>query len=207
GRASGIEKVQRVSEHFHTLAENVPYLQANFIFGLDTDQGDAPIELTKLFMDRTPFVWPAINIPMPFGGTPLHGDLVSDGRVLASMPFAFYYAPYPVTIPRHYDPVTYYGKLLELFTHATSRSMLARRMRSTSSRKVQLIHWTRTAGTRATMGRYRQILQLLRTDAGFRAFHEGRTTALPEFYHHQYDRMLGRYAPLLSRTDRTPVLT
>ncbi len=206
GRASGLDKVERVVEHFHTLAENVPYLQANFIFGLDTDRGDAPIELTKLFMDRTPFVWPAINIPMPFGGTPLHGELVSDGRVLASMPFAFYYAPYLVSIPRHYDPVTYYGKLLELFSHATSRSMLARRMRSTSNRKVRLIHWTRTSGTRATIGRYRQILQLLRADAGFRAFHEGRSATLPEFYHDQYDRMLGPYATLLNRADRTPVL-
>jgi hypothetical protein len=207
GRASGMEKVQRVVEHFHTLAENVPYLQANFIFGLDTDHGDAPIGLTKLFMDRTPFVWPAINIPMPFGGTPLHAELVSGGRVLASMPFAFYYAPYLVTIPRHYDTVTYYEKLLELLSHATSRSMLARRMRSTSNRRVQLIHWTRTSGTRAMMGRYRQILHLLRTDAGFRAFHEGRSAALPDFYRDQYDRMLGPYATLLTPADRTPVLT
>jgi hypothetical protein len=102
--------------------------------------------------------------------------------------------------------VTYYGKPLELFSHATSRSMLVRRMRSTSNRRVQLIHWTRTSGTRTMMGRYRQILQLLRTDAGFRAFHEGRSAALPEFYHDQYDRMLGPYATLLSRADRTPVL-
>jgi len=31
------EKVNRVVEHFQQLHENVTYLQANFIFGLDTD--------------------------------------------------------------------------------------------------------------------------------------------------------------------------
>jgi hypothetical protein len=30
GRASGVEKVDRVAEHFTRLAEHVPYLQANF---------------------------------------------------------------------------------------------------------------------------------------------------------------------------------
>ena len=106
GRIAGAEKVQGVVEHFERLADNVPYLQANFIFGLDTDRGDEPVELTKEFMDRTPFVWPTINIPVPFGGTPLHDNLLAAGRVLTAMPFAFYYTPYLVTTLKHYDPVT-----------------------------------------------------------------------------------------------------
>jgi hypothetical protein len=69
--------VRRVVEHFHLLAEDVPYLQANFMFGLDTDAGDEPVELTKQFMDRTPFVWPTIDAPVPFGGTPLHDELTA----------------------------------------------------------------------------------------------------------------------------------
>jgi hypothetical protein len=97
GRASGVEKVDKVAEHFTRLAEHVPYLQANFMFGLDTDAGDEPVELTKRFMDRTPFAWPTINIPVPFGGTPLHDELAAQGRILTSMPFSFYYAPYLVT--------------------------------------------------------------------------------------------------------------
>ena len=106
GRIAGAEKVQGVVEHFERLADNVPYLQANFIFELDTDRGDEPVELTKEFMDRTPFVWPTINIPVPFGGTPLHDNLLAAGRVLTAMPFAFYYTPYLVTTLKHYDPVT-----------------------------------------------------------------------------------------------------
>src|SRR5262249_55753918 len=148
----------------------------------------------------------AINIPMPFGGTPLHEQLLADGRVLGTMPFGFYYTPYLVTIPLHYHPVTYYQKLLELFSHATSRTMLASRLGRTANRRVRLIHRIRTAGTRAMMKSHRQILDLLRCDPAFRAFHEGRSATLPDFYHHRYEQMLGPYAPLVSRSDRMPLV-
>jgi hypothetical protein len=49
-----------------------------------------------------------------------------------------------------------------------------------------------------------QILEMLGTDAQFRAFHEGRSAVLPDFYHHEYERLLGPYASLLSRAERTP---
>jgi len=182
-------------------------LQANFIFGLDSDLGDAPIELTKLFMDQTPFVWPAINIPVPFGGTPLHDDLLTKGRILEAMPFAFYYAPFLVTTLKHYDPVTYYEKLIELLSHAASPSMLKRRLRSTPYGRIKAVHWARTASTWVALKSYRQILRMLRSDARFRAFHEGRSPVLPDYYQHQNERLLGRYAELLSRADRVPNLT
>ncbi len=206
GRQGGVEKVNRVVEHFQLLAENVPYLQANFIFGLDTDMGDTPTDLTKLFMDRAPFVWPAINIPVPFGGTPLYDDLLANNRILTAMPFSFYYAPYLVTTLKHYDPVTYYEKLIELFSYASSPSMLKRRLQSTSHGRIKLIHWARTASMRASMNSYRRILQALRSDSQFRAFHEGRSAVLPEFYHQMYERMLKQYAELLCRADRVPNL-
>lgn len=207
GRQHGAAKVDQVADHFTRLAENVPYLQANFMFGLDTDQGEEPVELTKRFMDRTPFVWPTINIPVPFGGTPLHDQLAADGRILTTMPFSFYYAPYLVTTLRHYDPITYYGKLAELYAHAASPAMLRRRLRATEHRAIRYVHRARTAAFRADTTSFRRILAMLRSDPQFLAFHEGRTTTLPDYYHHIGDRMLGRYAELLSPTDRIPNLT
>ncbi|WIX76824.1 radical SAM protein [Amycolatopsis carbonis] len=207
GRAGGMAKVERVAAHFAQLADNVPYLQANFMFGLDTDEGDAPVELTKRFMDLAPFAFPTINIPVPFGGTPLHDELAADGRILPTMPFSFYYAPYVVTTIKNYDPVTYYDKLIELYGHAASPEMLRRRLRTAPSRVVRWVHRARTAGFRADLGSFRRIRTLLRSDPGFLAFHEGRTTALPEFYRHLGDRMLGDYSELLSAADRTPDLS
>jgi radical SAM superfamily enzyme YgiQ (UPF0313 family) len=207
GRQRGEAKVDRVAAHFAQLAENVPYLQANFIFGLDTDQGDEPVELTKRFMDRTPFVWPTINIPVPFGGTPLHDQLAANGRILTAMPFTFYYAPYLVTTLEHYDPITYYEKLTELHTHAAAPQMLRQRMRTTSHHAIQYVHLARTASFRADLASFRRLLDMLRSDPDSLAFHEGRSTTLPEFYRHTSQRMLGRYAELLSDTDRTPDLS
>jgi radical SAM superfamily enzyme YgiQ (UPF0313 family) len=206
GRQSGEEKVTRVIEHFRQLDENVTYLQANFIFGLDTDVGDAPIELTKRFMDGTPFAWPAINIPVPFGGTPLYDEYRRGNRILPSMPFGFYYAPYLVTTLKNYDPVDYYEKLIELFVHASTPAMFRARLRSTRDWRVKLLHWSRTVGTRSRIAGFEHILRMLRTDAPFRAFHEGRSEVLPEYYHRQYEATLGRFAGLVSRADRIPVL-
>jgi radical SAM superfamily enzyme YgiQ (UPF0313 family) len=207
GRTGGEAKVDRVAAHFAQLAENVPYLQANFIFGLDSDMGDEPVELTKRFMDRTPFAYPTINIPVPFGGTPLHEALTAAGRILTAMPFSFYYAPYLVTTLKHYDPITYYTKLVELYAHASSPRMLSSRLRSTSHRVIRYVHRARTASFRTDITSFHRILGMLRSDPAFLAFHEGRGTALPAFYRHVNDRMLGRYGELLSPADRTPDLS
>jgi hypothetical protein len=123
------------------------------------------------------------------------------------MPFSFYYAPYLVTTLKHYDPVTYYEKLVELYAHAASPDMLRRRLRTTSHRAIGYVHRARTASFRTDIARFNRILGMLRSDPKFLAFHEGRTGTLPEFYRHTGERMLGRYAELLSAADRTPDLT
>jgi hypothetical protein len=204
GGRTGADKVDETVRRFEELNHHVSYLQANFLFGLDSDEGEEPVRASLDFMTRTPFVWPTVNVPVPFAGTLLYDDLMAGGRVLRTLPFSFYYAPYLAMTLEHYDPVGYYERLIALLAHATSPAMLQSRLASTSSRGIRLVHRTRTFSHRAELRKFREILGLLRTDASFRAFHEGRTSALPEFYHRRYERMLGRYAPLLSRKDRLP---
>ncbi|MEE9247925.1 MAG: radical SAM protein [Dehalococcoidia bacterium] len=204
-RGSARRKLDQVVEHFKLIGEYVPGIQANFIFGLDVDEGDEPVELTKEFITRLPFVWPTVNIPIPFGATPLYDQYLHEGRILKSMPFTFYYQPYLVTTVKNYSPVTYYEKLVELLSHITSRSMLLKRLRATSGR-IRIAYLLRTLSERASLRAFQVITELLKTDRQVRAFHEGESQALPEFYHHQYERLLGPYATLLSREDRQPVL-
>jgi hypothetical protein len=102
--------------------------------------------------------------------------------------------------------VTYYTHLVDLLTFASSPTMLRRRLRSTENRTVRWVHRIRTAGMRNNLTNYRGILSMLREDSSFRAFHEGRSTELPEFYQQRYARMLGRYSGLLSAADRVPDL-
>jgi hypothetical protein len=204
GLTTGAAKLETVVEHFRQLHEQIPYLQGNFIFGFDTDQGPEPIDLTKEFMVRAPFVWPAVNIPVPYGGTPLYRQLEGERRILKSMPFSFCYAPYLVITLKNYHPIEYYENLIDLLEHASSGAMLKQRLKCATRPSVGLVHVTRTLSTRVWIQSYRRVLQMLRSDRAFLAFHEGRTTDLPEFYHRMYERMLGPYAELMSRADRTP---
>jgi hypothetical protein len=204
-RTGGSQKVAHVVEQFRGLREHVPYLQANFMLGLDTDEGEEPVALTKDFMTRTPFVWPVVNIPHPFGGTPLHARYLREGRILR-LPFSFYYSPYLVTTLRHYDPLTYYGFLIGLFAHFTSPAMLRARLATARTPLVRLVHRVRTWVKRERLAAFGRLLAALTEDLQLRAFHEGESRALPEFYHREYERMLGPYAELLSRAERMPEL-
>lgn len=203
--ASARQKLDQVVEHFKLIHEYVPGIQANFIFGLDGDEGNEPVELTKEFMSRAPFVWPTVNIPVPFGATPLYDRYLDEGRILTSMPFAFYYPPYLVTTVKNYNPVTYYEKLIEIFCHMISRGLLLKRLQTTSG-IIRFLYLLRAHHMRRTLEAFRNIVELMKTDRQFRAFHEGESQTLPEFYHYQYERVLGPYATLLSREDRQPLL-
>ncbi|NEP43697.1 MAG: radical SAM protein, partial [Okeania sp. SIO2H7] len=136
----GIEKVKEVAKKLQQVRQYVPYIQANLMFGLDTDIGEEPIALTKEFMEKTPFAWPVINIPIPFGGTPIFDNYKASDRILKQMPFAFYYFPYLVTIIKNYDPVSFFQKLIELSDFGSSPEMLKRRIESEPEWKILIFH-------------------------------------------------------------------
>jgi radical SAM superfamily enzyme YgiQ (UPF0313 family) len=101
--STGWEKMNQLAEQMQIIQEHVPYIQANFILGLDTDAGDEPFELTKEFLRRTPYLFPTLNMPVAFGGTPLHRSLLQEGRILKVVPFSFYWTPYLTLILKNYD--------------------------------------------------------------------------------------------------------
>jgi hypothetical protein len=149
-------------------------------------------------------VWPTINIPTPFGGTPLYENCLADDRILKKIPFAFYYNPYLVIQLANYHPIEYYEHLIDISSLVCSKGMLMRRVRTQSRPAIRFVHGLRALSVRQDLEEYRRIRTLLTTDAQFRAFHEGRSDVLPEFYHWQFERRLGHYAELLTREERMP---
>lgn len=206
GNTTGQEKLRQVVDHFEELHEHVPGLQANFILGTDVDEGDEPVELTIDFIRRLPFVWPTMNIPTPFGGTPLHEEYLAEGRILKSMPFSFYYMPHLVVRPKNYHPIEYYEKLIRLHAAASSGKMLLRRVASARTNGFRSLHALRTMAMRNELRKQRRILKWLEGDSQFRAFHEGTTEELPAYYRQRHAEMLGPYAALISEADMQPVL-
>jgi hypothetical protein len=206
GKSAGRDRLERLVDRFEELRDHVVGLQANFIFGTDVDRGDEPVELTQEFMRRLPFVWPTINIPTPFGGTPLYDRCLAEGRILEAMPFSFYYTPYVVTTLKNYHPIEYYEKLAEMYSLMTSGTLIGNRLLTDAPPALRMLHVLRSLAMKKFLAAFRRTRKMLRTDLGFRAFHEGRSPALPDYYHRVYESKLGKYAALLSRAERTPVL-
>jgi hypothetical protein len=206
GTRVGRDKLEQLVAHFEELRGYVVGLQANFIFGSDVDGGDEPVDLTKEFMRRLPFVWPTINIPTPFGGTPLYDKHLTEGRILRSMPFSFYYTPYLVTTLNNYDPSEYYEKLADMYSVMTSARMMFRRTFTDAPPALRMLHVLRSLAMKKFLAAFRRLRGMLKNDSQFRAFHEGRSGRLPDYYRHVYERKLGDYAALLSPAERTPEL-
>jgi hypothetical protein len=206
GAKRGSDKLDEVIDHFRAIRQYVPGLQANFLFGGDDDRGDEPAELTKQFIRRAPFVFPAVNIPTPFGGTPMFDRLLAERRVLRSMPFALYYNPYLAIVLRHYDPMAYYDHLIDIYATITSVAAVARRAMEPSRPTLRFVHELRSFSLRREMAEFKQVRRQLATDGALRAFHEGRPMNLPAYYRHLVRSRLGPYADLLSERDLLPVL-
>ncbi|HYN20767.1 MAG TPA: radical SAM protein [Thermoanaerobaculia bacterium] len=206
GRSVGKEKLDSVIEHFEELHRYVPGLQANFLFGTDGDEGEDPVAMTQEFIRRLPFVWPTFNIPIPFGGTPMYDRYLAEDRILEQVPFAFYYMPYMVIRPRHYDPLTYYAMLIRLYHTAVSSKLLLRRVRSARTRGLQILHALRTMGMRAELGRLRAIHDRMARDPEILSFMRRGSRRLPAFYRERLKSRLGVYGELLSEADVRPEL-
>ncbi len=198
------KKLQRSLENFHILGEHKWFVGANFIFGLDGDIGDEPVDMTKEFIRQTPHSWPAVNIPSPFGGTPLHDRIGDEGRILKEMPFAFYSTPYLAITLKNYDPETYYSKMAEISDLTSSDEMMEKRLKFSPGFKFKAIYKLRRTGEKYFTNFYKGMVERLRTDKKFRAFHEQENEQLPEYYHQEFDRRLGAYATLIPREERTP---
>jgi radical SAM superfamily enzyme YgiQ (UPF0313 family) len=201
------EKLNKVIDQFHVINPYVVGIQANFIFGLDMDHGDEPTELTKEFALRAPFVMPNFNIPVPFGNTPLYEKYRSEDRLLTSIPFVFYYMPYLTFVLKNYDASVFYEKLIDMISYVSSRKILIKRLQNSHSAISAGYSFLKTLGNRQMVGRLREILHLLKSDRQFRDFHAHETNNLPEFYHQQYDALLGSYATLMPREERIPVMS
>ena len=81
----------QVSDHVNMILRYIPYVQANFVLGLDDDAGEEPFELTKRFVDKTPGAFPAYSLLSAFGqAAPL--NLEPPARRAR--------APVPVPLPR-----------------------------------------------------------------------------------------------------------
>jgi hypothetical protein len=203
---TGEKKLEKVVSHLRELHQYVPYLQVTLLFGTDMDEGETPVHLTKQLITRLPFIWPVINTPIPFGGTPLYERYLKEGRVLDSMPFSFYKSPYLPTILKNYHPGDYYAKWIDMLAWQVSPKIVMKQLGGSGSFSQKSLHTVRTIAARYQLFQLRRLKQLVENDPALLAFHEGRNKALPRLYQHLYRQKLGRYANLMTDQDMIPQL-
>jgi hypothetical protein len=195
GTRQGMDKVRQVSEHINLILEYVPYVQTNFVLGLDVDEGAEPFELTKRFLDLTPGAFPGYSLLTAFGqAAPLNLDYQRAGRVL---PFPFYFLNNNQAMnvrPKHYAWPEFYDHVVDLIRYSFSRRVIVASWRATTGMPSRWMNLLRAVSTEG-FGRLkynRTIRHRLDADPQFRPFFEQETSELPQFCVDLVRRDLGR---------------
>ena len=96
----------------------IPYMQTNHIFGLDSDEGEAPFELTKRFLDLGPGAFPAYSMLSAFGqAAPQNLEFQRANRVLP-FPFHFLSNVQMNLKPKNYSWPEFYDHVIDVTSHS-----------------------------------------------------------------------------------------
>jgi len=195
-KMSGEDKVRHVSEHVNLILKYIPYVQTNFVLGLDDDRGSEPFELTKRFVDMTPGAFPGYSLLTAFGqAAPLNLQLQRDRRV-SGFPFHFLNNNHAMNVkPKNYEWTEFYDRVIDLTKHTFSWKAIARRFYAA---KEPIPGWMNVVRAISTEGfgriRYHtRVRELLETDPSFLPYFHGDSLALPQFYLDRVERDLGTF--------------
>lgn len=185
GAAVGMDKVRQVSEHVNMILGYIPYIQTNFVMGLDGDEGPDPFELTKRFVDASPGAFPGYSLLSAFGqAAPLNLSYQREGRVL---PFPFHFLDNHSAMnvrPKNYPWPEFYERQTDLTRYTFSPRAIARRFRANRGAIPSVMNAIRAVSTEG-FGRIRYFTEVgrrLSEDRPFRRYFEQETDALPEFF-------------------------
>ncbi len=196
GARKGAEKVEQVSEHVRLILKYLPYVQTNFVLGLDVDEGPEPFELTKRFVDATPGAFPGYSLLSAFGrAAPLNLEYQRQGRVLP-FPFHFLDNNHAMNVrPKNYSWPEFYDNVISLTRYTFSWRAIGRRfsaLRGAIPRWMNVVRAVSSEGF-GRIGYYSELRRRLETDIPLRKFYEQETTELPEFFRERVRKDLGPF--------------
>jgi hypothetical protein len=194
GKMAGMDKVRQVSDHINMIMRYIPYVQTNFVLGLDVDAGSEPFELTKRFVDMTPGAFPVYSLLSAFGqAAPINVEYQRANRVLP-VPFQFLNAYQDMNVrPKHYSWPDFYDQVIDLSKYSYSWRSIINRYRAI---KVMIPRWMNVMRALSSSGfgrinYYEEVHRRLDIDRQFRRFFEQETSELPQFYVDRIRKELG----------------
>ena len=193
-RHTGMVKVKETSDHINLILSYIPYVQVNFVLGLDCDEGPEPFELTKEFLDRAPGAFPAYSLLSAFGrAAPINLEYQRAGRVIP-FPFHLLNNNHAMNVrPTHYGWPEFYDRLVDLSRYSFSWRAIGRRLVANQGGIPKWMNVVRAVSSEG-FGRIKyhtQVRGLLDSDPTVRDFMDGRTTEIPDFYVNRIRNELG----------------
>jgi hypothetical protein len=190
----GQEKVRQVADHSNLITEHIPYLQTNFVLGLDCDEGPEPFNLTKRFIDEAPGAFPGYSLLTSFGqAAPLNLGYQEEGRVLG-FPFHFLNNHHAMNLkPKNYEWIEFYDHVIDLTKYSFSKRAIWRRLKANRGgipRTMNVVRAISSEG-KGRIEYYSTVRNHLATDSKFRDYFEGESTELPQFYEDRVKKDLG----------------
>lgn len=191
---TGMDKVKQIADHVNMILRYIPYIQTNFVLGMDCDAGDEPFELTKKFIDLAPGAFPGYSLLSAFGrAAPMNLDYQRAGRLIA-FPFHLLDNHHAMNVkPLNYTWEEFYDQVLNLTRYSFSWKAIARRIAATPTAIPKWMNVMRAISSEGS-GRikyYGTIRRLLDTDKSVRAYMNGDSTVLPEFFQRRIRKQLG----------------
>jgi len=185
GKLKGIDKVRQVSDHVNMILRYIPYIQTNFVLGLDVDEGPEPFELTKRFVDKAPGAFPGYSLLSAFGqAAPLNLEYQRANRLLP-FPFHFLNNNQAMNVkPKNYSWPEFYERVIDLVKYTYSWRAIFNRYRAAKGIIPRWMNVVRAVSSEG-FGRIKyhtEVRRRLDTDRQFRGYFEQETTKLPEFY-------------------------
>ncbi|HET9528941.1 MAG TPA: radical SAM protein, partial [Blastocatellia bacterium] len=182
GKIKGMDKVRQVSEHVNTILRYIPYVQTNFVLGLDSDEGPEPFELTKRFVDLAPGAFPGYSLLTAFGqAAPINIEYQRANRILP-FPFHFLNNNQAMNVkPKNYSWRDFYDQVISLARYTYSWRAIINRYRATRGMIPRWMNVVRAVSSEG-FGRIKyhtEVQRLLETDRLFRRYFEQETTELP----------------------------
>ena len=188
---TGIERVRQVSDHVNTILRYIPFVQTNFVLGLDCDEGGEPFELTKKFVDLTPGAYPAYSLFTVYGqAAPMNLDLQRDGRVL---PFPFHFLDSiraMNVVPANYSWPEFYDFCIDLMRHTYTGPRVWRRWQANRGLTAKALNAVRALSSSRIKYQSR-VAHLVKTDPTVQRYFRGESRVLPDFYTSQVRDTLG----------------
>jgi len=195
GQTTGMEKVRKASEHVNMILRHIPYVQTNHIFGLDSDYGAAPFELTKRFLDLSPGAFPAYSMLSAFGqAAPLNLAFQRDNRVMP-IPFHFLSNIQMNLKPKNYSWPQFYDHLIDVTKYSYSPRLIFRRFVANGETIPRWLNVIRGLSSErfGRVAYFTEIRRRWETDRPLRRFFEQETNEIPPYFIDKIRRDLGHF--------------